>query len=104
GLAMLPAMAAVLANLPDRRPRLTLRRVCVCVTQEPAEIRIATEIAGDEDELLAVDLEGGADDRLDSELAASLEVAHRAVDAAPVRDRECRHLELSGTHRQLVGM
>ena len=94
----------MLGNLLQRRPRFTLRLVCVGVTQEPAEIRIATEIAGDEDELLAIDLEGGADDRLDAELAASLEVAHRAVDAAPVRDRECRHLELSGTHCQLVGM
>ena len=45
-----------------------------------------------------------ADDRLDAQLAARLEEAHRAVDAAAVGDRERGHLELGGPQRQLKRM
>ena len=92
GRAQVEQVAAMLGDFPQRRPRLTFRLVGVGVAQEPAEVRVAAEIAGDEDELFAIDLEGAADDRFDPELAARLEVAHRAIDAAPVGDCERRHL------------
>ena len=47
-------------------PRLALRLVGVRVAEEPAEVRVSAEIAGDEDQLLAVDLERAADDRFDA--------------------------------------
>src|SRR5205807_1782814 len=72
--------------------------------EEATEIRIAAEIAGDEDQLVTVDLERAADDGLDAELAASLEVAHRTVHAAAVGDRESGHLKLGRPHRKLVWM
>src|SRR5712691_10437473 len=72
--------------------------------QKPAEVRIAAQVASDDDDLLAVHLERGADDRLDSELAAGLEELHCSVDAAAVGDRERRHLELRRPHHQLGWM
>ena len=72
--------------------------------EEPAQIGIAGQVARDEDQLFAVDLERAADDRPDPELAAGLEMADGAVDAAMVGDGEGGHLELGRARRELIGM
>jgi hypothetical protein len=72
--------------------------------QEPAEVRVAAEVARDHDDLLAVHLQRRADDRLHPELAAGLEKLHRAIDPAAVGDRERRHLQLCRPGGQLERM
>ncbi len=94
----------MLGDLRQRGAGLALGLVCVGDGEEAAEVRVAAEVARDEDQLVAVDLERAADDGLDAELAAGLEVFDRSIDAAAVRDGEGRHLQLGGTHPQLVGM
>src|SRR5205823_14427039 len=70
----------------------------------PAHVGVAAQVARDEDQLLTVDLQRAADDGLDAELAARLEVTYRAVDASVVGDGEGGHLELGRTHGELVGV
>src|SRR6266849_791480 len=86
----------------ERGACLAFGLVVVGNTEQPAQPRIAGEVAGDHHELLAVDLEGGADQWLDADLAARLQKTDSAVDAAGVGDGERRHLELGGSHRQLI--
>src|SRR5258706_12153902 len=104
GRAEVEEVAAMLGDLGQRCASFAFGLVCMGDGQQPAEIGIATEVARNEDQLFAVDLEGAADDRLDAELAARLEVAHRPVDSAPVRDCEGGHLELCRAHSELIGM
>ena len=53
----------------ERGACLAFGLVVVGDAEQPAQLRIAGEVAGDHHELLAVDLEGGADQRLDADLA-----------------------------------
>ncbi len=94
----------MLGELGKGRSSLALRLVLVGDGQQATEVRIAAEIASDEDQLIAVDLERAADDRFDAELAAGLKVAHSAVDPAAVGDGERGHLELRSSHGQLIGV
>src|SRR5712692_3687691 len=92
----------MLGDRLERGACLAFGLVVVGNTEQPAQPRIAGEVARDDHELLAVDLEGGADQWLDADLAARLQEADRAVDAAGVGDGERRHLELGGSRRQLI--
>ncbi len=83
---------------------LALGLVGMSEGEEAAQVGVAAQVARDEDQLLTVDLQRAADDGLDAELAARLQVADRTVHAATVGDRERRHLELCGPHRQLIRM
>jgi hypothetical protein len=104
GGAEVEQVATMLRDLGQRRPRLAFGLVGVGESHKTAEVGVAAKVAGDEDQLFAIDLERGADDRLDAELATGLEVADGAVDSAAVRDRERGHLQLRRPHHQLVGM
>ncbi len=92
----------MLGDLSQRRPGLALGLVGVGDAEQAAEVRVAAQVARDEDHLLAVDLERAADDRLDAQLAARLEVADGAVDTSVVGDRERGHSKLRRAHRELV--
>ena len=104
GGAEIEKVAAMLRDPGQRGARLALGLVGVGDAEQAAQVRVAAEVARDEDQLFAVDLEGAADDRLDAELATGLKMAHGAVDATSVGDGKRRHLELGRAHRQLVGV
>src|SRR5215471_18140808 len=59
-------VAAVLGDSGKSGARFAFRLVCVGDAEEAAEVRVAAQVAGDEDQLLAVDFQGAADDRLDA--------------------------------------
>src|SRR6185312_11460547 len=86
GGAEVEEVAAVLGHGGERRARLSLGLVLVREAEQPAEVGVAAQVAGDHDQLLAVDLERGSDQRLDADLPAGLEEADRAIDAATVGD------------------
>src|SRR5690242_15579255 len=94
----------MLGDRLERCARLALGLFVVGDAEQPAQPRVAGEVAGDHYELLAVDLQGSANQGLDASLAARLQEAKSAVDAAGVGDGKRRHLELGRSHRQLVGM
>ena len=102
--AEIEEVASMLAYCRQRRPRLAFGLVGMGEAEQPAQVRIALEIARDEDQLVAVHLEGAADDGFDAELAAGLEVTNHAVDAAAVGEGEGGHLELGGAHGKLGRM
>jgi len=101
GGAEVEEIASVLGDGGERRACLALRLVDVGEADQPAEVGIAPQVAGDQQQLGSVDLEGGADQRLDPDLPARLQELHRSIDAATVGDRERGHLELCGAHGKL---
>src|SRR5258708_2461809 len=104
GRGQIEEVASLLGDLRDGRSGFAFRLVGMREAQQPAEVGVATQVARDHDDLLAVDLQCRADDRLHPELAAGLEKFHRAVDPSAVGDRERRHLELGRLGCQLKRM
>jgi len=104
GWAEIEEVTSMFGHGGERRPRFALRLVGVGETEQPAQVRVALEVARDEDQLVPIHLEGAADDGFDAELAAGLEVTDRPVDAAAVGEGEGGHLELGGAHGKLGRM
>ena len=84
--------------------RLALRLVGVREAEQAAEIGVTVQVASEQHDVLAVDLERGADERLDPDLATGLEKPDSAINAAAVGDRERRHAEVGCLERQLGRM
>jgi len=97
-------IASVLGDGRQPGPRLSFGLVDVGEADQPAEVGVAAEVAGDQEHLGSIDLEGGADQGLDPNLAAGLQEFDRSINATAVGDRERGHLQLCGAHRQLGGM
>ena len=83
---------------------LALGLVGMCDGEEPAEVRVAAQVTGDQEQFGPIDLQGRADQRLDSNLPAGLKEADRPVHASGVGDCQGGHLELGRPHRQLGWM
>ena len=102
--AEIEEVSAMLGDLRERAPGFAFGLVGVGDAEEAAEVRVAAQVAREQDQLFAVDLECAPDDGFDAHLSACLEVAHRAVNTALVGDRERGHIELGRAHGQLIGM
>src|SRR6267378_2979840 len=97
GGAEVEEVALVLSNGGERSSSLALGLIEVGDADQAAEIRVTPQAARDQQQLGAVDLQGGADQRLDADLPACLQKLDRPIHAAPVSDRERRHLQLRGS-------
>src|SRR3989442_7560145 len=60
-------------------PRLTFRLIDMGQADQPAEVGVAAQVAGDQQQLGSIDLESGADQRLDAYLAAGLQSLDRPL-------------------------
>src|SRR4029079_9036088 len=68
-------LASVLGDRRESRPGLALGLAGMGQAEQAAEVGVAAQVTGDEDQLLAINLQRAADDRLDAELSALLQVS-----------------------------
>ena len=104
GGAQIEEIAAVRGDGGEGGARLALRLVGVGKAEQAAEVGVAAQIASEHHDVLAVDLERGADERLHADLSTRLQKPDGAVNAAAVGDRKRRHAELRCAKRQLRRM
>src|SRR5207245_9777118 len=73
GRAEVEEIASVLVDCREPGSRLALGLVCMGEGEEPAEVRVAAQVAGDQHQFRTIDLQCRADQRLDAYLAARLQ-------------------------------